>query len=999
MIKKIGKRLLPMLLAVLLIASALPLTAFAADVEEITGILGADGSCNIQIEYKKSGYSGSATGTYSEDKASYTATATSNSRYTTATNNITITNKSNKKAKIRFDYAVENATSFKIDNTAYSGTGTYESSDINHGSTITIALQAKNATATVTLSNFSLLVSMEAFDVTVNYNSTLGSVAVDSTTVENGTTQGIIASTGAVFTATPVSGASFLGWINTANNQILTQEASLTFNPETAMTIEAIFINSGSKPHFMVDTKYLFDDLNNAATAGSTVVLMNDATLPAGDYTIPSGATLLIPFDSANTLYTTDPGHDDGTTDITPTPYRTLKMADGANITVNGAISLSAKHREAQGSGYGCENSGAYGCINMATGSNITINNGATLYAWGFITGDGNVVANSGARVFEYFQFRDFRGGSISTAMEAEYGVFLFSQYYVQNIEVPLTLYAGAIEKTYTTLTMANYDFSEDITFIGSSDAMFTITEGSVTKRYDGSKDRLIIEANGDFSVSPISIEIGNTITSILGQKIDINTVDYELPITNNLTVIANSGTVTLGQDIALLPGSEIVVGKDATCVLGQGINVYVYDADEWGTYTFSKNGNGKFYPLRYAPGRTYTRTEADLVDAKIQVEGLVDASAGYVYTTAGGANIFSTGEGKVITVAGTQTVTYQFVQGSDYTADSNKAIPITPAKAKNADGSYAETTSATTATTYTYNSTHGKWDDKNHTVTDVVTKPTCTEQGFTTHTCTCGYSYVDSYVAATGHSYNETVKEPTCTENGHTTHTCSVCGDSYIDSEVEAIGHSHTAVVTAPTCTEQGFTTYTCNCGDTYTDDYVVATGHSYNSVVTAPTCTEGGYTTHTCANCGDSYVDSVVEATGHSYDAVVTEPTCTEGGYTTHTCSACGDSYVDSQVEATGHNHGDWIIDEKATHYVEGSKHRECSCGHTETEAIPVIVCDIDGNSVTNGSELSSLQKHMLNTDSIADDKIYMFDMDCNGEINIIDLIKLKKFIAGKS
>ena len=37
-----------------------------------------------------------------------------------------------------------------------------------------------------------------------------------------------------------------------------------------------------------------------------------------------------------------------------------------------------------------------------------------------------------------------------------------------------------------------------------------------------------------------------------------------------------------------------------------------------------------------------------------------------------------------------------------------------------------------------------------------VVTPPTCTEQGYTTYTCTCGDSYVDNYVVALGHADND---------------------------------------------------------------------------------------------------------------------------------------------------------------------------------------------------------------------------------------------------
>lgn len=44
------------------------------------------------------------------------------------------------------------------------------------------------------------------------------------------------------------------------------------------------------------------------------------------------------------------------------------------------------------------------------------------------------------------------------------------------------------------------------------------------------------------------------------------------------------------------------------------------------------------------------------------------------------------------------------------------------------------------------------------HDYTDVVTPPTCTEQGYTTHTCECGESYTDSYVDALGHDWDEGV-------------------------------------------------------------------------------------------------------------------------------------------------------------------------------------------------------------------------------------------------
>ena len=64
------------------------------------------------------------------------------------------------------------------------------------------------------------------------------------------------------------------------------------------------------------------------------------------------------------------------------------------------------------------------------------------------------------------------------------------------------------------------------------------------------------------------------------------------------------------------------------------------------------------------------------------------------------------------------------------------------------------------------------------HSYTAVVTPPTCTEKGYTTHTCACGDSYVDTYTDALGHAWDSgtVTKQPTATETGVRTYTCTRC-------------------------------------------------------------------------------------------------------------------------------------------------------------------------------------------------------------------------------
>ena len=92
------------------------------------------------------------------------------------------------------------------------------------------------------------------------------------------------------------------------------------------------------------------------------------------------------------------------------------------------------------------------------------------------------------------------------------------------------------------------------------------------------------------------------------------------------------------------------------------------------------------------------------------------------------------------------------------------------------------------------------------HSIKAVEAKdPTCTEDGnieyYTCSVCdklfadeeaTTEITIEDTVITAKGHSYDSVVTPPTCTEAGYTTHTCANCGDSYVDSEVPATGHSY---------------------------------------------------------------------------------------------------------------------------------------------------------------------------------------------------------------
>lgn len=86
----------------------------------------------------------------------------------------------------------------------------------------------------------------------------------------------------------------------------------------------------------------------------------------------------------------------------------------------------------------------------------------------------------------------------------------------------------------------------------------------------------------------------------------------------------------------------------------------------------------------------------------------------------------------------------------------------------------------------------------------DVVTAPTCTAAGYTTHTCkSCGESYKDSSTKATGHTFGswKTILAATETTTGKAERKCDSCGkpeSRTLDKLPPKHTHSYTSAVTA---------------------------------------------------------------------------------------------------------------------------------------------------------------------------------------------------------
>ena len=442
--KNMYRRFLSLVLCMCMVFVLLPniaMPAYAANSGTVIGL--ADESIGLSFSGTADN-AWSASGTQIVGSATGTGGTCSDTHYSST---LTITNTRTTKATLSFDYTIAlNSGTIQVDGAAVTAGGKF-SKELASNASIKVYIKSGSTSAatTITMTNVALVADVSA---TVTFQpAENGSYTVDGKAITEAYTNTQSSMTAYQVIATPAAGYQFMGWYNVTEGKYINTSPKAALNIENDCTITARFVSNDAA---LFETGgQRFDDLNDAIAEAqkklpATIALVSSGAI-AGSYTIPAGITLLIPFDEAKTCYTSTPAST--TSQAGAKVFRTLTMSEGASLTVNGAISVGGQYFAAAGNGQG-RIVGPYGYIKMESGSAIDVQSGASLYAWGFISGSGSVTVQSGGSVYEWYQILDFRGGTKTSQMGSK--VFPFNQYAVQNVEVPLTLHAGASETVYT---------------------------------------------------------------------------------------------------------------------------------------------------------------------------------------------------------------------------------------------------------------------------------------------------------------------------------------------------------------------------------------------------------------------------------------------------------------------------------------------------------------------------------------------------------------------
>ena len=375
---------------------------------------------------------------------------------------------------------------------------------------------------------------------------------------------------------------------------------------------------------------------NNHKDKEVIIFMTNDYTLPAGYYTVPKEATIVVPMDDnqeklvnevAPKLIFNDATEPESHYDKQTTKeFRRLTFAKGVNIDVFGAIEMTCTQYSSN-EAYTGQPVGPYGHLVMKEGSHMTLQSGSQLRAWGFMTGLGETDARRGATVHEFFQMGDWKGAAISAKVAGMLGdkewenkkIFPVSQYFIQNIESPVKYHPGAVLTTAAAVSEGVGPLNiameaNDIKIIGvygKDNAIFLMDNEAdaentwVKKSYIFRQDIQNYDVNSGAHIGSMVIDLGTI--SLLGQTLPVtlNSANFDLPITSNMKIHLLSGSMDFTQNTSLIPGSEVEVDKESIVTISMNPDdqaakeenkadyvyhsgaLYVYDATDWGPYAY----------------------------------------------------------------------------------------------------------------------------------------------------------------------------------------------------------------------------------------------------------------------------------------------------------------------------------------------------------------------------------------------------------------------------
>lgn len=563
---------------------------------------------------------------------------------------------------------------------------------LKSGATITVTVTSPKASltqaddrlaprTTITLTNFEVSSATDS-SITLQ-SSTDGSYTVSTadsaeTMVAVGaadTTYGFMSTDGITVSAAANAGKEFYMWWDPTTGIPYSTHETVTLLPGKGQTIQPIFVNEGKLvqnflvKNNMADESFIYweDAMRmvaaNASAGEKTVLLKADYVLPTditghsgtyvtlvdgvAAYRLPDGVTLVVPDDTESTAYdtvenlNTEPGPS--------TAFRTLTVPEKVSLTVPATSKLVVN--AVQGAKNGASSMGRiigdYGQMEVKG----TVDIYGTLYARGFVTGSGQVTAESGANIYQLMQIQDWRGGSVAFNM---YNYLMaINMYSFENIMANMTYEGGSSLSVQACIAASGTCFAVDVPAMtdGTHGASIFILnkDGQIKTAYDKEHDRLDIRmTKGTVKMQYLELNMSmGKDEAGKDQGLKINSANYPLAVNDSMSITVEKGaTLQTDYDLKFLPGTSVTVEEGARMVVSESSHLYFYSLKSYNTGYANDQYRTR---LNYATIEQAGKIVPPTADAKLEVRGTLELSGAIMQSADGESGLTPYASAQVI--------------------------------------------------------------------------------------------------------------------------------------------------------------------------------------------------------------------------------------------------------------------------------------------------------------------------------------------------------------
>ena len=453
------------------------------------------------------------------------------------------------------------------------------------------------------------------------------------------------------------------------NNIEVTEPYTLTFEKNmfsdagthrTLVTMEADNYDLPKNTYVYVKVKgvkvgnnyYTIEDALDVATSGQTIFVLNDTAFASQEIagvlyndvkfkTVKTGVTLLLPFNENDTVGHIGAGEDgsanyNATAALTGTAklYKTLVIPEGIEVIVNGKLVVGAQTGKIDAGQRQNAVSGNYCEITLE--GTITLNN-ATLEVYGYIKGNGEIIAND-STVIENLYLSGWMGGTqsavryigndkidgASLAISGNLKIdnptqFPFSQYELRSIQSRITINKGSKLQGYAKIATGKLEQLGGLVKVPAqiNEAYLTFISSDASNassglfRLVGNNSKIIKSMSGDRVRFDLFDEIYDGYTSlsvkVIKKTVNMTSEKVFFPIDGRTDItLKNGATFTQSYMFKALPGATITV-------------------ESGGIYNL--NGTLVMYDKSFTDISTYPYPGASRGDAKLIVNGTMNVN------------------------------------------------------------------------------------------------------------------------------------------------------------------------------------------------------------------------------------------------------------------------------------------------------------------------------------------------------------------------------------